>query len=206
MKQRILLIGIAFVFVLTGCGITEEKDQTIELLNSLSTQLENQETNYQDISELINNISDDFNDDLLKRPETGLFYKETGDLYENFTQRQEIYKKMQNEQKNIETSIKHLNSILSKNAVDVPNTQLKLLAQNLHLIEDNYKAFIVFIDTGFDDEEELYNNLPADDLSDRQYIINRNYGSATILSEEAIANITYAKSQIESILESTDTN
>lgn len=206
MKPRIFLVCLSLIIAMVGCGITEEKDQTIELLNTLSTQLSNQETNYQDTSDLINEIPDAFEDDLLKRPDTGLFYKETGDLYANFVKRQELYDSMQDEQKQIVSSRKQLKSILSKNAVDVPNKQLKLLMQSLQLIEDNNKAFIVFIETGFDEEEELYNNLPSDDLSDQQYIINRNYGSATILSEEAMANITYAKSQIASILESTQSN
>ena len=196
-KKITLLFSFILILTLQGCGITQELDQAITTTTELNTTLEDYKENIKLFKKRVDEIPDAFERDLKKGEPEGLFKESEGDLYRNFTKRQELLETMTAEQKEMAKLKKELQRIISKEAVDVDNEQLELITSSLDIIKNNFDANQTYIETGTSQEEDLYNQLPVDNLSAQTSLIERTYGSVMMASEESITNINYTLSLIK---------
>lgn len=204
MKKITLFIGLILgCVILVSCGITEELEQSKKAVTELKTVLKEQEKDLDSFDLLVGNIIPTFKEDLETKAETGLFQTESGLLYENFTARQDLATEIAKRQKKIKSIKKELTRIIDKKAVDVDHQQLKLIVQSLTIILNNSDSFDLYATTGFEQEKELYDTLPVPNLEKQYNLIQRTYGSISLVTEETFGNIEYSISLIEQYLENT---
>lgn len=196
-KWSTIFLFLSALFIFASCGITQELDESLASTKDLTSLIGQQEALINDLLKTVEKIQPSFEKDIDIQPKTGLFQKEEGDLYKNFTKRQELLKELTKGQKQIKQYQKEFKRISDKKAVDVDNDKLKLISSSLNIIHNNYDSLVLYMNTGFEQEETLYNNLPVDNLGEQASIINRTYGSVTMVAEEAVSNMEYTKSLIK---------
>lgn len=177
--------------------MTQELDESLDLSKELSSVIGQQEALMKDLLKTVEKIQPSFEKDMDAKPSTGLFQNEEGDLYKNFTKRKELLDELTTGQKEVKKFQKEFKRISSKMAVDVDNDKLQLISSSLNIIHNNYDSLILYMNTGFEQEEELYNNLPVDNLEEQGSVINRTYGSVTMVAEESVSNMEYTASLIK---------
>lgn len=189
LKMTILLIS-TLLFV-SACGITQELDESLTVAKNLETTIKEQKDTMKELLNLVERIIPSFEKDLETEPEVGLFVNDEGALYKNFSSREELLTELQSGQKDLVKLQKEVQRISDKNAVDVDHNKLNLISSSLQIILNNYDSLTMYLETGFEQEKELYLNLPVDNLDDQASVINRTYGSVTMVGEEAISNMNY---------------
>ncbi|MEG0284955.1 MULTISPECIES: hypothetical protein [Vagococcus] len=189
LKMTILLIS-TLLFV-SACGITQELDESLTVAKNLETTIKEQKDTMKELLNLVERIIPSFEKDLETEPEVGLFVNDEGALYKNFSSREELLTELQSGQKDLVKLQKEVQRISDKNAVDVDHNKLNLISSSLQIILNNYDSLTMYLETGFEQEKELYLNLPVDNLDDQGSVINRTYGSVTMVGEEAISNMNY---------------
>lgn len=196
-KWSAIFLFLSTLLIFTSCGITQELDESLASAKDLTSVIGQQEALINDLLKTVEKIQPSFEKDMDIAPETGLFQKEEGDLFKNFNKRQELLKELSKGQKQIKQYQKEFKRISDKEAVDVDNDKLKLISSSLNIIHNNYDSLVLYMNTGFEQEEALYSNLPVDNLSGQASVINRTYGSVTMVAEEAVSNMEYTKSLIK---------
>ena len=189
LKMTILLIS-TLLFV-SACGITQELDESLTVAKNLETTIKEQKDTMKELLNLVERIIPSFEKDLETEPEVGLFVNDEGALYKNFSSREELLTELQSGQKDLVKLQKEVQRISDKNAVDVDHNKLNLISSSLQIILNNYDSLTMYLETGFEQEKELYLNLPVDNLDYQGSVINRTYGSVTMVGEEAISNMNY---------------
>lgn len=177
--------------------MTQELDESLDLSKELSSVIGQQEALMKDLLKTVEKIQPSFEKDMDAKPDTGLFQDEEGDLYKNFTKRKELLDELTAGQKEVKKFQKEFKRISNKKAVDVDNDKLQLISSSLNIIHNNYDSLILYMNTGFEQEEELYNNLPVDNLEGQGSVIYRTYGSVTMVAEESVSNMEYTASLIK---------
>lgn len=185
------------LIVLSACGITQELDESLAATKELKTNLTEQKKILEELLTAVEKIHPSFEKDLETQPETGLFNEEEGSLYKNFNLRKDILSELEAGQKSLNKIQKEVQRISDKKALDVDNDKLHLISSSLQIIINNYDSLILYMNTGFEQEEELYTNLPVDNLDDQGSVIYRTYGSVTMVTEEALSNMTYTTSLVK---------
>ncbi|MDT2813830.1 hypothetical protein P7H60_13810 [Vagococcus carniphilus] len=196
-KWSTIFLFLSTLFVLTSCGMTQELDESLDLSKELSSVIGQQEALMKDLLKTVEKIQPSFEKDMDVKPDTGLFQDEEGDLYKNFTKRKELLDELTAGQKEVKKFQKEFKRISNKKAVDVDNDKLQLISSSLNIIHNNYDSLILYMNTGFEQEEELYNNLPVDNLEGQGSVIYRTYGSVTMVAEESVSNMEYTASLIK---------
>ncbi len=196
-KLSAIFLFLSTLFILTSCGMTQELDESLDLSKELTLVIGQQEALMNDVLKSVEKIQPSFDKDMDIKPETGLFQSEEGDLYKNFNKRKELLEDLKSGQKEIKKYQKEFKRISSKKAVDVDNDKLQLISSSLNIIHNNYDSLILYMNTGFEQEEALYNNLPVDNLDGQGSVINRTYGSVTMVAEESVSNMEYTASLIK---------
>ncbi|MGX7024199.1 hypothetical protein [Vagococcus hydrophili] len=193
MKRKWLAISflLSTLFFIASCGITQELDESLAVSKELNVVIGQQEAILKDLLKTVEKIEPSFEKDIDAKPKTGLFKEQEGDLYKNFNKRKDLLDELVAGQKELKKYQKEIKRISSKEAIDVDNDKLKLISSSLKIIENNYDSLILYMETGFEQEELLYENLPVDNLSEQGSIINRTYGSVTMVAEESISNMEY---------------
>lgn len=189
LKTTVLLI--ATLLFVTSCGITQELDESLTASKELETTIKEQKTSMKELLTLVEKIIPSFEKDLEIEPETGLFIAKEGALYKNFTAREDMLTTLKDGHKELDKLQKEIQRISDKNAVDVDHNNLNLISSSLKIISNNYDSLIMYLETGFTQEKELYLNLPVDNLDNQFSMITRTYGSVTMVGEEAISNMNY---------------
>lgn len=200
-KTKLVVLLIALLLFVASCGISQELDESITVSKELETSLTLQQPLLKDLLVNIEKIIPSFDKDIEEKPETGLFNEEAGALYKNYTARQTIYSDIESGQKELKKIQKEFQRINDKNAVDVDQDKLNIISSSLQIIISNYDSLMIYMDTGFEQEEALYTNLPVDNLTDQGSIINRTYGSVTMVAEETKSNIAYTLSLVKTYQE-----
>lgn len=202
MKRKWLAISflLSTLLFITACGITQELDESLEVSKELNIIIGQQESIIKDLLKTVEKIEPSFNKDIDAKPKTGLFQDQEGDLYKNFNKRKELLDELLAGQKEVKKYQKEIKRISSKEAIDVDNDKLNLINSSLKIIENNYDSLILYMETGFEQEELLYENLPVDNLSEQGSIINRTYGSVTMVAEESISNMQYTSNLINKFI------
>lgn len=196
-KWSTIFLFLSTLLILTSCGMTQELDESLDLSKELSSVIGQQETLMKDLLKTVEKIQPSFEKDMDAKPDTGLFQDEEGDLYKNFTKRKELLDELTAGQKEVKKFQKEFKRISNKKAVDVDNDKLQLISSSLNIIHNNYDSLILYMNTGFEQEEELYNNLPVDNLEGQGSVIYRTYGSVTMVAEESVSNMEYTASLIK---------
>ncbi|MBO0437828.1 hypothetical protein ACODGR_00170 [Vagococcus fluvialis] len=196
-KTKLTILLITMLLFVASCGITQELDESITVSKELGTTLGEQQKVLKDLLANVERIIPSFDKDMEEQPETGLFNDETGALYKNYTARQSLYTDIESGQKTLKKLQKEIQRISDKNAVDVNHDKLNLISSSLQIIINNYDSLILYMDTGFEQEEALYTNLPVDNLDDQGSVINRTYGSVTMVAEEAKSNMSYTSNLVK---------
>ncbi|MDT2834818.1 hypothetical protein P7H70_12295 [Vagococcus carniphilus] len=196
-KWSTIFLFLSTLFVLTSCGMTQELDESLDLSKELSSVIGQQEALMKDLLKTVEKIQPSFEKDMDVKPDTGLFQDEEGDLYKNFTKRKELLDELTAGQKEVKKFQKEFKRISNKKAVDVDNDKLQLISSSLNIVHNNYDSLILYMNTGFEQEEELYNNLPVDNLEGQGSVIYRTYGSVTMVAEESVSNMEYTASLIK---------
>lgn len=196
-KWSTIFLFLSTLFFLTSCGMTQELDESLDLSKELSSVIGQQESLMKDLLKTVEKIQPSFEKDMDAKPDTGLFQDEEGDLYKNFTKRKELLDELTAGQKEVKKFQKEFKRISNKKAVDVDNDKLQLISSSLNIIHNNYDSLILYMNTGFEQEEELYNNLPVDNLEGQGSVIYRTYGSVTMVAEESVSNMEYTASLIK---------
>lgn len=204
-KFKLTILLITTVLFVASCGITQELDESLTASKELETVLKEQQKLMKELITNVERIIPSFEKDMEKQPETGLFTEETGSLYKNFSARQTNYSDIETGQKELKKIQKEFQRITGKNAVDVDQNQLNLISSSLQIVINNYDSLILYMDTGFEQEETLYTNLPVENLSDQGYVINRTYGSVTMVAEEAKSNMSYTSNLVKDYQENAAT-
>lgn len=199
-----ILLAIC-VFIFSGCGITEELDQSKETVAHLKQNLEKQEKNYRNYQVFVDTIDTVFKDDQEAADGKLPFTEQKGSLYKNYKKRELLLQSMEKINTAIQNSRKQLEKIVQQKSVDVPNNDLKHIAESLEIMESNFSAYEAFIKTANEQETRLYDNYPVDDLEVQRSIIKRTYGSVSLVTEESEANISYTLNLIDSFQKSTAT-
>ena len=194
--KTIMLLVTTLVFV-TACGMTQELDESLTVTKNLDTALTEEKQVMKDLLTSVDAIIPSFDKDMENGPKTGLFVEEEGALYKNYQTRQDLLKEIQAGQKNLNKYKREVERISGKNAVDVNHEQLDLISSSLQIIINNYDSLIMYMKTGFEQEEALYTSLPVDNLEDQGSVINRTYGSVTMVAEEAKTNMSYTLSLVK---------
>ncbi|MBO0477369.1 hypothetical protein DOK76_09810 [Vagococcus sp. DIV0080] len=194
--KTIILLVTTLVFV-TACGMTQELDESLTVTKNLDTALTEEKQVMKDLLTSVDAIIPSFDKDMENGPKTGLFVEEEGALYKNYQTRQDLLKEIQAGQKNLNKYKREVERISGKNAVDVNHEQLDLISSSLQIIINNYDSLIMYMKTGFEQEEALYTSLPVDNLEDQGSVINRTYGSVTMVAEEAKTNMSYTLSLVK---------
>ncbi|MGO3731676.1 MAG: hypothetical protein ACTJHC_00720 [Vagococcus sp.] len=189
-----ILISILF---LQSCGITQELDQSIEVNDALTSTIKEQELLLKDLIKTVEKIEPAFEKDLEIKPGTGRFIDQEGDLYINMEHRKKLLASLEKGKKQLTRHKKELNRIVSKEAVDVDNKKLQLISSSLSIIESNYDSCQSYLETGFEQEETLYTQLPVDDLPSQASILERTFGSVQMVAEETISNMEYTKNLVQ---------
>ena len=177
--------------------MTQELDQAIDSTTAITTDLKAQKKDIAKLEELTRKVKDTLDKDLADQSDDTFYQNEEGFLYKNVQKRNEILTTLVDHKKLVKKQRKEIDTIVSKKAVDVDNKKLRLIASSLTIIENNYEALILYLTTGLEQEDDLYNALPLDDLATRMSVIERNNGSITMLSEETLSNIDYTLDLIE---------
>lgn len=194
------------VLIFAACGITEELDQSKETVAHLKQNLEKQEKNYRNYQVLVDTIDTVFKDDQEAVTDEKLpFTEQEGSLYKNYKKREKLLQSMEKVNTDIQNTRKQLEKIVQQKSVDVPNNDLKHIAESLEIMESNFSAYEAFIKTANEQETRLYDNYPVDDLEVQRSIIKRTYGSVSLVTEESEANISYTLNLIDSFQKSTAT-
>lgn len=188
---KITTLLIATLLFITACGMTQELDESLTVAKELETTIKEQKTTMKELLTQVEKIIPSFEKDLEIEADTGLFATEEGALYKNFTSRETLLAELQSGQKQLGKLQKEVQRISNKNAVDVDHDKLNLISSSLQIILNNYDSLTMYLETGFEQEKELYLNLPVDNLDDQGSVINRTYGSVTMVGEEAISNMNY---------------
>lgn len=196
-KWSTIFLFLSTLLILTSCGMTQELDESLDLSKELSSVIGQQEALMKDLLKTVEKIQPSFEKDMDAKPDTGLFQDEEGDLYKNFTKRKELLDELTAGQKEVKKFQKEFKRISNKKAVDVDNDKLQLISSSLNIIHNNYDSLILYMNTGFEQEEELYNNLPVDNLEGQGSVIYRTYGSVTMVAEESVSNMEYTASLIK---------
>lgn len=196
-KWSAIFLFLSTLLFLTSCGMTQELDESLDLSKELSSVIGQQEALMKDLLKTVEKIQPSFEKDMDAKPDTGLFQDEEGDLYKNFTKRKELLDELTAGQKEVKKFQKEFKRISNKKAVDVDNDKLQLISSSLNIIHNNYDSLILYMNTGFEQEEELYNNLPVDNLEGQGSVIYRTYGSVTMVAEESVSNMEYTASLIK---------
>lgn len=198
-KKRLFSFLLLPLLLLTACGITEELEQAKNNVADLKSALTEQSDNYQQLSAYIEEIPDAFQLDREEDPDMGLFADETGEVFDNLQDRQELHSSMINTQKKIKTIKKELDRIVKKNGADVNNSQLTIISRSLEIVTSNFDSLSVYVETSVSQEQQFYDDLPMkeENMDDELSIIQRTYGAMDIVSEEAQANIDYTLSLIK---------
>lgn len=196
-KWSTIFLFLSTLLFLTSCGMTQELDESLDLSKELSSVIGQQEALMKDLLKTVEKIQPSFEKDMDAKPDTGLFQDEEGDLYKNFTKRKELLDELTAGQKEVKKFQKEFKRISNKKAVDVDNDKLQLISSSLNIIHNNYDSLILYMNTGFEQEEELYNNLPVDNLEGQGSVIYRTYGSVTMVAEESVSNMEYTASLIK---------
>ncbi|MFW7431604.1 hypothetical protein [Vagococcus carniphilus] len=196
-KWSTIFLFLSTLLFLTSCGMTQELDESLDLSKELSSVIGQQEALMKDLLKTVEKIQPSFEKDMDAKPDTGLFQDEEGDLYKNFTKRKELLDELTTGQKEVKKFQKEFKRISNKKAVDVDNDKLQLISSSLNIIHNNYDSLILYMNTGFEQEEELYNNLPVDNLEGQGSVIYRTYGSVTMVAEESVSNMEYTASLIK---------
>lgn len=199
-KKILLCLSIFAVMLLSACGITEELEQAKETIKQLKTTLTTQEDHYINLIDNIGEIPAAFEADLIAVPETGRYADGEGDIYDNLTERGELISQLADSDQAVIDSQKELKHLIKRNGADVDNRQLALVSQSLDIILGNYSSLEVYTTLNKLQVDEFYGNLPTDDLDSKLSILERTYGSIEQVSEEAIANIEYSLSLVETFL------
>lgn len=195
--RKTALFFIGTLFLLTACGITQELDESLAATKELQTTITEQKKILENLLTAVEKIQPSFEKDIDVQPETGLFNDEEGALYKNFNLRKDILSELETGQKSLSKIQSEVQRISDKKALDVDNDKLHLISSSLQIISNNYDSLILYLNTGFEQEEELYTNLPVDNLDDQGSVIYRTYGSVTMVSEEALSNMTYTVSLVK---------
>ncbi|HCM89382.1 MULTISPECIES: hypothetical protein [Vagococcus] len=208
MKRKWVAISflLSTLFFITSCGITQELDESLAVSKELNVVIGQQESIIKDLLKTVEKIEPSFEKDMDAKPKTGLFQEQEGDLYKNFNKRKELLDELVAGQKEVKKYRKDLKRISSKEAIDVDNDKLRLISSSLKIIENNYDSLILYMQTGFEQEELLYENLPVDNLTEQASIIDRTYGSVTMVAEESISNMEYTSSLIKNFLKQASVN
>ncbi|MGO2082647.1 hypothetical protein [Vagococcus sp.] len=203
-SSKFWMFQVIGLFILAGCGITQELDQSVTATTEISSTLELQEKEMTQLSELTRQLEKDIEKDLKEQENPGFFEEELGRTYKNVEKRSLILDNLSSYQKELKNLGKTLDKIISKKAVDVDNKQLQVIYNSLSIIENNYEALILFLTTGLEQEEIFYQSLDPtsvadviDEGSNPASIIERNNGSILLLTEEASGNIDYTLNLIE---------
>ncbi len=197
-KKWLIILFISGLFLLIGCGITEELDRSKETVDSLKTALTEQKESFQTVESLLQKTNQLLDKKINTSKTADLFEEQEGNLYQNYSQRQLLLKKMEKAQKTITQAKKDLDKIISKNGVDVPNDQLSLISQSIEIINSNFESYQVYLNTSFDQEKRLYSSLPITNFEEQASIVGRTFGSISLSTEEATANINYSLGLIRS--------
>lgn len=198
-KFKYFLLSTVLLVLFSACGITEERDQTKDSLQILEKQLPKQKKNYETLRNLITKRHDAYTKEISTEKKQAFPYdKKTGTLYENVTERKKLSKKMKQIHTDIQKQRKLLQKIKKKKSADVPNDQVKELTQSLEIVENNYASLELYLATGQEQEDELYQNLKEATVND-DTIIGRTYGSAAMVCEESEANIDYTLNLIHDL-------
>ncbi|MGX7013535.1 hypothetical protein [Vagococcus silagei] len=192
-----IILSVVVLFSLSACGMTQELDQAIDSTTAITTDLKAQKKDVAKLEELTRKVKDTLDKDLADQSDDTFYQNEEGFLYKNVQKRNEILTTLVDHKKLVKKQRKEIDTIVSKKAVDVDNKKLRLIASSLTIIENNYEALILYLTTGLEQEDDLYNALPLDDLATRMSVIERNNGSITMLSEETLSNIDYTLDLIE---------
>ena len=192
-----VLLLISTLILMTSCGITQELDESLTASKELQTTINEQKNIMKDLLTNVERILPSFEKDMEENPETGLFNEEEGALYKNYNNRQDIFSELQAGEKDLNKLQKEISRISNKGAVDVDNDKLNLISSSLQIIINNYDSLTLYMETGFEQEEALYTNLPVDNWEEQGSVIYRTYGSVTMVAEEAISNMSYTLSLIK---------
>ena len=196
-KTKLTIFLITMLLFVASCGITQELDESLTASKELETVLGEQQKTLKELLTTVERIIPAFDKDMEENPETGLFNEETGALYKNYTTRQTTYSDIEAGQKTLKKLQKEVQRISDKNAVDVDHSKLNLISSSLQIIINNYDSLLLYMETGFEQEEALYSNLPVDNLNDQGSVINRTYGSVTMVAEEAKSNMAYTSNLVK---------
>lgn len=205
MKQlQTTVLLITTLFFMTGCGITQELDESLTASKELQTTLTEQKKIMKDLLASVEKILPAFERDMAEKPETGLFNDEEGALYKNFTQRQDLLSELQAGEKSLQKLQKEIQRISDKKAVDVDHDKLNLISSSLQIIINNYDSLVLYMETGFEQEEALYTNMPVDNWEEQGSVIYRTYGTVSMVAEESISNMAYTTSLIKAYQQSAE--
>ncbi|MGY3766415.1 LptM family lipoprotein [Vagococcus vulneris] len=186
------ILSAFFILVLAGCGITQELDASLSATNDLKKELATEKKQINRLIDLTRQSKNAFDDDLKEHPESGLYQTNEGKLYTNVQKRLELIDQLTESQKNLKKAQKNLTNIAKKEAVDVDNQKLTLIANSINIIINNYEAFLLNLDSVTTIEDKLYSSLPVNNLQTERSMIDRTNGSILLNSDETLGNIDYS--------------
>jgi len=197
-RAAIILHVLSAMLFLSACGITQELEQASTTVSALKELLHMQTSQLQELQEDVQDIWRAFDsDDLNNVKGENLFNQEKGELFENMERRTEQLQQITDTQKEIDAVQRQLKGIHKKEAVDVDNEKLQLIINSLDILKNDFESLSLYLTSSFEQEEALYSQLPVENLSSQQSILNRTFGAIMLVSDESIANIDYTLGLID---------
>ncbi|QIL46936.1 hypothetical protein G7081_07525 [Vagococcus coleopterorum] len=205
-KKPLLYMSLAAIlFLLVGCGITQELDQAKTELNSAKDTMANQKNTYKQLEDSVATFAQDLRADLANSKNKAFSETDKQLNLEKLAHRQELLKELEDQNKTLMQQKKQLIAINKKNGVDVDYDSLKQITNSLAILKSNFEAVESFATVNFEQEEDFYNDLPKDPEAELT-MIERGYGSMALIAEEAQANIDYTTKLIKEFLKAAPEN
>lgn len=200
MKRLLTLFCLSLaVIIFTGCGITEELEQTKNELGDIQRVLGEQKILYKNINKAISTLTDDFNFDFKASKGASLNPDEHGKTFSNIEDRKQLLADLETQNKELNKKKNNLDSLIKKNGVDVDHAQLKTIINSIEILNSNFTSLKSYSDTNFKQEADFYSHLPKN-LEDQLSLITRSYGAIDLIADEAQANIDYTNKLIKDFL------
>lgn len=200
------LAVFVLLFTLSGCGITQELDQSVTVTKNINQQLKEEKTTISSLNTLLENFSTTYDKDVHEKKITDILGNETSSLNKSYEEREALLSTLKKDNKLIKSYNKELKSIISKKAVDVDNTKLVSIQGSLDIIINNIESLQLYIETGLSQEKELYDDVTSDTADALFSAIDRANGAMLLVTNETLQNISYTTNLITDYQKSVPSN
>ena len=194
-----VLAVFVLLFTLSGCGITQELDQSVTVTKNINQQLKEEKTTISSLNTLLENFSTTYDKDVHEKKITDILDK-------SYEEREALLSTLKKDNKLIKSYNKELKSIISKKAVDVDNTKLVSIQGSLDIIINNIESLQLYIETGLSQEKELYDDVSSDTADALFSAIDRANGAMLLVTNETLQNISYTTNLITDYQKSVPSN